>query len=99
MSVSIQPGRHGVDRDAAPRHLDGGGLRERDQPGLRGRVVGLPGLARSPTTEEMLTIRPERARIIGFSARRVRRNAAVRFGVDHRGPLLVAERRGQVVAR
>ena len=34
-----------VDRDAARGELAGEGLGEADHPGLRGRIVGLPGVA------------------------------------------------------
>ena len=43
--VGVDPaGRDRIDRDAAPRDLDRRGPRERDQPGLRGGVVRLPGV-------------------------------------------------------
>ena len=48
MSVSIMPGRDHVDRHAARRHFPRQRLGEPDQPGLRRRVVGLPGVPHLP---------------------------------------------------
>ena len=53
-------GNH-VDGDATAGHLDRDGLGHADQAGLRGRIVGLSGLARGPTIEATLMILPKRA--------------------------------------
>ena len=48
MSVSTGPGRDDVDGDAARPELAGQRAGEADEPGLRRRVVGLPGRAEQP---------------------------------------------------
>ena len=56
-----------------------------------------PALARGPTIEATLTIRPKRARSIGRSAARVARKVRGEVGVDHPLPVLVADLRREVV--
>ena len=48
MSVSTKPGRHRIHRDVPRRQFTRHRLGEADQPGLRGRVVRLAGVAGLP---------------------------------------------------
>ena len=93
-----EAGGDGVDRDVTARDLGGDRLGHADQPGLGGGVVALAGVGaagRRPLAT--LTIRPKRARSIGFSARRVSRKAADRLVSITRRPVVVGELRRETV--
>jgi hypothetical protein len=93
-----QPRRHHVHGDAPRRDFARQRLAEADEPGLRRRVVGLPGVAHLPDDRADADDPPAAASIIGLSRLRAARTRR-QVGREHGVPVLALHAQQQLVAR